>query len=186
VLERVGKRFPNSPRVVIVPEASKALRFLARGLVTEFVLAEPLDIRVLLSHVGDALAGASGVTFPQVGPLVSRTIARVRCDYAHTSVARLADALGVSRRRLSEQFRGETGIGLREYLIRVRVEGAGYLLLETRLKLHAIAERMGLCDASHLSRLIRRRFARSPGAWRRVSSRNPAIRLPPHRETLEG
>jgi two-component system, response regulator YesN len=87
--------------------------------------------------------------------------------YTDGSLRRLGRAVGASPYYLSTRFLAETGMSLRAYINQLRVEAARWLLLETREKIETIAVRIGLHDASHLSRLFQKHTGDRPGAYRR-------------------
>ena len=68
---------------------------------------------------------------------------------------------------LSRVFKQEMGIGISEYLNRLRVERAARLLRETNLKVSHVAERVGVADAHYFSSLFRRYTGTSPVMYRK-------------------
>ena len=74
--------------------------------------------------------------------------------------------MGVSRRTLELRFRAETGFPVGETILRERLERAKDLLRTTALPCEEIAARCGICDASHLAHLFRRKLGASPSAFR--------------------
>ena len=85
------------------------------------------------------------------------------------TVQGVARAVGLSSAQLAYLFRRETGMSVKEYATRVRVEIIKRLLAETDDKLDIIAEQLGFCDAAHLSRVFRRICGCPPGEYRRQS-----------------
>lgn len=85
------------------------------------------------------------------------------------SIQAIAGAAGLSGSRLAHVFRADTGMTLKTYLARLRVHVAKVLLSESSEKLHAVAERVGFYDTSHLCRVFTEYVGRSPGAYRRAS-----------------
>ena len=85
------------------------------------------------------------------------------------TVQGVARAVGLSSAQLAYLFRRETGMSVKEYATRVRVEIIKRLLAETDDKLDMIAEQLGFCDAPHLSRVFRRICGCPPGEYRRQS-----------------
>jgi two-component system response regulator YesN len=85
----------------------------------------------------------------------------------HLTVQGVARAVGLSRTQLAYLFRRETGMTVKEYATRVRVEIIKRLLSETDDNLDLIAEQLGFCDAGHLSRVFRRVCGCPPGEYRR-------------------
>jgi AraC-like DNA-binding protein len=76
-----------------------------------------------------------------------------------------ASALGVSERTLHRLLRA-AGTTFREVLGAVRVDSARRLLVETDLKIEAIALRVGCCSHAHLTSLFRRTTAQTPVDYR--------------------
>jgi YesN/AraC family two-component response regulator len=121
-----------------------------------------------------------GKTFPAIyaevapeAPALTDVIARVAMyvgtHHARVKVERIAEAIGLSPGHLSRVFRDETTLTAKEFVMRVRIEVARYLLRETRDTLEVIAERVGLCDAPHLARVFRQHTGATPGAYRASS-----------------
>ncbi|WP_298851960.1 GlxA family transcriptional regulator [uncultured Sphingomonas sp.] len=75
---------------------------------------------------------------------------------------RLAAVAGVGIRQLERLFRAETGNGLRETYLRVRLAHAERLLRNTGLNMTAIAFACGFANTSHFSRSYRQHFGRPP------------------------
>lgn len=68
---------------------------------------------------------------------------------------------------LSRVFKREMGIGISEYLNRLRVEQAARLLRETNLKVAHVAQRVGVADAHYFSSLFKRYAGISPVLYRK-------------------
>jgi transcriptional regulator GlxA family with amidase domain len=64
----------------------------------------------------------------------------------------LAQETGVSLRALTERFRAATGLGVHEYVARVRRAVAEELLRDTDLGVATLAELLGFADAAALAR----------------------------------
>jgi YesN/AraC family two-component response regulator len=87
----------------------------------------------------------------------------------HLTVQGVARAVGLSSAQIGYLFRRETGMTVKEYSTRVRVEIIKRLLAQTDHKLDIIAEQLGFFDAAHLSRVFRRVCGCPPGEYRRQS-----------------
>ena len=92
----------------------------------------------------------------------------VSAHFTGVTVHDLSQALGTSPDHLSRLFCAETGMTLKTYVNRVRVEAARQLLRETGDKLEAVASLVGFHDASHLSRLFVKYLSSRPGDVRRT------------------
>jgi AraC family transcriptional regulator len=82
----------------------------------------------------------------------------------------LAKLLHMSVGRLSMRFKVSTGMTLRQYIARQRVENACGMMKSTDESLSWIAIACGLCDQAHFSRVFRRVLGVSPAAWRRANT----------------
>jgi transcriptional regulator GlxA family with amidase domain len=81
----------------------------------------------------------------------------------------LADIAGISRRHLTRVFRRATGIGVKEYTTKLRLERARLFLRDPALSVDAVAERCGFADGRHLRRLWKTTFGTTPSASRSTS-----------------
>lgn len=86
----------------------------------------------------------------------------------------LCDALNLSRKGLFAAFRDDGGV--LAYIRARRLERAKAALadLERDEPIGTIAERLGFCDASHLTRLFRARYGMAPRDYRRLVERDTA------------
>jgi transcriptional regulator GlxA family with amidase domain len=130
----------------------------------------PIAIRALVDRAANALASHLGRP-PEPRPpgrYVSQAIEEIRGNYrAPLTVSGIARAIHVSPSHLAHRFRSETGMTVKEYVTRVRVEMARRMLLETDAKLESIADAVGFCDAPHLSRVFVQYTRQRPGEYRR-------------------
>src|SRR5262245_55696481 len=89
------------------------------------------------------------------------------CQHLATaSVRGMGQAVGAAPHYLSTLFREDIGSSPRAFIAGLRIEAAKYLLLETGEKIDSVAARIGLHDASHLSRLFVKQTGRRPGVYR--------------------
>jgi len=127
--------------------------------------SSPLDVARLQQDI------AAHLPAPRVSSyssrLTTRVIEHVSRDYPRANVELVACALGISASHLSHAFRDDTAATVKEFITRVRIQAAKYLLRETDDKVEMIAEHVGLYDASHLSRVFRQHAETSPGTFRR-------------------
>lgn len=129
----------------------------------------PMLIQGLVEVTASALAGhlRRSSELRQLSRRVSQAIEQIRSNYhAPLTVRAIADAIHVSASHLAHRFRLETGMPVKVYLTRVRVEMARRMLMETDAKLESIASAVGFCDAPHLSRVFVQYTRRRPGEYR--------------------
>ena len=104
---------------------------------------------------------------PRAYPWVERIQAEIRRHLAEPiTLDDLARFSNMSKFHLTRKFKSATGLSPAQYVTRLRVEQAKGLLLHTDKPIEAIAEEVGFCDASHLSRHFRSHFNENPGAFR--------------------
>ncbi len=94
---------------------------------------------------------------------------RQRCKEDIT-LPMIAQNAGVSPNYLSGIFTRETGIPLRDYITRTRMERARELLLATGLHVYQIAGEVGIRDPKYFSRLFKDFSGLSPLDYRRLNA----------------
>jgi AraC-like DNA-binding protein len=189
----VRARLPGCPIVAVdVPEDERLLHELVT-LGVERILPAPLSIGDLV----DDLIGILGLESrwhmpaPRLAPAVSRALAYVARHFdGNVTVVRIGRAVGVSPSHLAHQFTATTGIAVKEYVTRVRVDATKRGLATSSANLDDLAARCGFCDASHLSRTFRRYTGQWPGTYRRALERargGPQTHpTTPHARSLRG
>ena len=90
-----------------------------------------------------------------------------RLDSPLTTAA-IARRLEVSVRTLELLFKQALGVGPGTFYLRLRLQSACRLLLDTRLSMQVIAVRCGFGSHSAFSRIFRQHFQLSPSAYRRT------------------
>ena len=103
---------------------------------------------------------------PPLSTVTAKALHAVADAYAASTVEGVAGVVGLSTRQLARVFHDDTGLTLKAYLLRVRVEAAKALLEDSDATLETIAEEVGLYDASHMGRLFRHLEGVSPGEFR--------------------
>lgn len=104
----------------------------------------------------------------------------VDSDSAHWSAAQLADALGVSRRRLSAAFRRDTGMGLTDFIRTERLRIARRLLVQTSMPMQAIAERLGFSSSANFSTIFRQHVGMTPSQYRKKAAESDHLTMHSH------
>lgn len=107
---------------------------------------------------------ASGLRPVEMVDEVSWAWRRMVADRGGRPVARLASEVGWSRRRFSERFAGEVGLGPKQVSRLIRFEHSGRLLRAGR-SLAEVAVESGYYDQAHLSNEWRALAGCSPTEW---------------------
>ena len=114
------------------------------------------------------VARASTAHFVGRDPLVAKARSAIAAGVGERlAVSELARRLGVSRRTLEVRFRSETGGPVGAAILDARLERAKDLLRTMSLSLEEIAAACGICAASHMATLFRRRFGAPPSSFRK-------------------
>jgi len=102
------------------------------------------------------------------GRQVQRALSLMRHHFgARLSIEQLAAQLGVSRRQLDRQFQASHGMSAKAWWLEMRLQQARWRLQNSSHNLAQIADEVGLGDASHLGKCMRRRFGCTALALRR-------------------
>jgi AraC family transcriptional regulator len=112
---------------------------------------------------------------------LSRQKLRSITDYIQANLARsvqvqdLANKAGMSRMHFADVFKNTTGFSPYEYITRCRILRAQDLLASGELRIREVAEAVGFCDQSHLTRHFKKLLGHSPKveAARGRESQNP-------------
>jgi len=129
-------------------------------------LRPPARVSDLVTVLTDSLTADSSLRY-QYDARTRSALDYLGANYVEASVRRVARAVSASPNYLSACFRKATGRFLKSYITELRVEAAKWLLSEAGEKIETAALRVGLHDASHLSKVFVRYAGARPGAYRR-------------------
>lgn len=174
----------DEARIAIPPHLQlrdPQIQHIALALKAELESQDPYG-RVYAESLGLALAShlLRKYAMPRThrpNDVSKRRLQRVM-EYVHEhftrdlSLVELANVADVSPSHLKTVFRQTTGLPVHQYIIRLRVEYAIRLTLESKLPLSEIAIIAGFANQSHMARLTRRIIGTSPGSLRGRESLN--------------
>ncbi|MDA3038310.1 MAG: GlxA family transcriptional regulator [Actinomycetota bacterium] len=123
---------------------------------------------VFLRRPGGQSQFATGIwSTPHAAGPAQRAIELIRAEPERSwSVARLAEAVGVSERHLSRLFLDSVGVTPAKYVERVRVEAAKLLLETTPAGVEQVARQCGFTNAEALRRTFLRCAGVAPSDYR--------------------
>lgn len=87
------------------------------------------------------------------------------------SVSMLSSIAGLSRSHFSQAFRRSVGRTPHEHIVRLRIERAKRLMVDSDFTLTEIALETGFCDQAHFTNTFRRSVGVTPTGWRRTHSK---------------
>lgn len=88
------------------------------------------------------------------------------------SLEKMASVVFLNPAYFSQLFKQKTGQGYKEYVTSLRLEQAKLLLLNPKLKLAEIAERVGYQDMRHFTQMFRKKFQLTPTEYRQQQNIN--------------
>ena len=97
---------------------------------------------------------------------------RLACEYIDKNyqedinLNKISNYVSLSKNYFCNIFKKETGITIWDYLIRIRMEEAKKMLLETEQKTYEISERVGYDDPSYFGRLFKKYTGFTPIEFR--------------------
>lgn len=102
---------------------------------------------------------------------VSRPI-RICCDHidinptGELSLRELAQLSGYTEYYLTRKFKKEMGVSLNEYIHNARIRHAKFLLTESPLSLHEIADQLHYCSRSYFTEVFQKAVGSTPAQYR--------------------
>jgi AraC-like DNA-binding protein len=127
----------------------------------------PPTSKILEKRAGTVVQDVSHAKTPLVSERIEAAVQWLNEHYAdHISVSEIARRASMSERNFLRRFKAEVGRTPREYLARLRLEGARKLLAETDLPAEKIARHCGLFNGDHLRKLFLKQFGMPPGEYR--------------------
>jgi transcriptional regulator GlxA family with amidase domain len=106
----------------------------------------------------------------RIGRAIAAILDRPAAPHSVTSLAKEA---GMSRSAFAREFKLALNLTPMEFVGRVRLNVAHRLLLNTGIRVEAIATNIGFSSRSHFSRLFREHYGIDPSSFRRTNKTNP-------------
>ncbi len=98
---------------------------------------------------------------------IGRVSGYLRAHFSEvTPMGDLTRVAGLSERQLRRRFLEEFGMGIAEFVIKLRTHAAADALLKSDESLAAIAQETGFCDQSAFTRAFRAQMGMTPRAYR--------------------
>lgn len=100
---------------------------------------------------------------------IKQALQYIQSNYSNKdlSLKMVADAIELSQNYFCTLFKQNTGLTVNEFIIKIRIERAKYLLRSTNLKLYEIGEKIGIPDANYLNILFKKNCLITPTQYRK-------------------
>lgn len=108
--------------------------------------------------------------------LIDKIVECIDLNYMDSSfnVSTLADILGMNLSYLSKHFKSNIGIGLLDYINRVRVEKSKKLILEHNLSISKVSSMVGFNHLNSFIRVFKKYESKTPGEYKLTSNTSPS------------
>jgi len=147
--------------------------FRAAQLLDEMMDGAPGPTEPILLEPTGLVARQSSDVMAVDDPIVARALGFMS-DHSHEPIKIPDVAVGahVTRRTLERRFRTVLGRSIKDELVRLRVERAKRLLVETKTPIKRLASKAGFHDARRMYEIFLRVEGIPPSAYRRQRRRN--------------
>jgi two-component system response regulator YesN len=188
LLNDIRSARPRLPVVMMTGYGSEVLCASAFRLGVRDYFVKPVDVAELLAAVGRAVSPAPAPAQQEAGaeqpggsqaPValasptrkselsIQKVIKLIELRYwDDLTLAGLAAEVGMSKFHLSRRFRAGTGVTLRSYLLRTRLERAKVLLSRSGVSITEVALGVGFGDLPRFDKLFKRFTGLTPSAYR--------------------
>jgi LacI family transcriptional regulator len=162
----------NSPQREIGLEAAKMLGKMMEGK------RYPKEMCVTLPPRG-VITRQSTDTLAINDEVVVKTLCHIREQALQggkaCNIDVVANAVGCCRRKLEMRFMEAIGHSIHDEVIRVRMERSCKLLVDTTLPINEVAERSGYATFEHFATYFKKRYGKTPRAFRMERSLNVTL-----------
>lgn len=157
---------------LLYPDTGEANE-LRRNAIREVLLCQsPRQVTALMEGLLRELALPDAAEEPGSGDDTLLAIKQyVRAHFAdpQLSVTALAEQFGMSPNSVSKLFSRKAGMGVLQYIHKIRIENACNLILSTELTLSEVAQRVGYTSSLTFTRAFKARYHMSPSEWRKLN-----------------
>lgn len=100
--------------------------------------------------------------------MVEKAIAYIKANLnSSIAIGSLAEALGVSRSRLYDDFNRVTKMPPGDFILKIKMQEACSMLESTNLTASEISYKLGYCNPNHFTRQFKSVYGKTPIAWRK-------------------
>ena len=166
-------RFVIDGKIITTGGASPSFDFMLHLIRNRYGYPLALDVASIFIYDGTHLPADAqpGVSLGMLETYDPRVASAIRLMERHLdeplTVKLLAKEIGLSVRRLEHLFSQALGTSPYHYYLRLRLQAARRLVIDTRLSIQEIAIRTGFASLSAFSRRFKQHFGKTASAFRR-------------------
>lgn len=186
---KADNEISHTPVVLLTVRSSQESQDMSYKLGADAYLPKPFDVDLLLTRVRNLLRNRKQVRayYSDSGILPSveeRTFSNVDENFLHKlnqliisnidntelDVKFLTVEIGMSRASLYNKVKALTGMGVNDYINRVKIEQAMTLLSTTDLSITEVAERIGFSNSRYFSTLFKHFTSETPTSYKKKTA----------------
>jgi LacI family transcriptional regulator len=150
-----------------VDTARERVGYEAAALLDRIIDGEPPPTAPVLVEPAGVVVRHSTQVFAVSDPDIAKAIRFIRDNFRNPiTVAEVAEATFLSRRRLQDRFLRVLGHGMNDEIARQRLEFCKHLLTQTTHKISLIAPMAGFGDVNRLGKTFKRHVGMTPQEYR--------------------
>ncbi len=168
IIQEVNKKYSNLNKLekldsVLIPKQQKQLTKTA--LMTQF----ESEIRRIFSILEEYM-------------LVNKdNVVRQACQYVVMHVdekiglTMVSDTIGISKNYFCSLFKQETGENFLNYVTKIKLQRAKYLLKEKNMRIYEVCNYLGYTDTTYFTKLFKKYFGMTPHEYKKTECENYEI-----------
>ena len=125
----------------------------------------------IINRPGRVIERMSTATIPSANQDVVEAARFIHLHFHQKiSVDDVVQATSISRRLLEKHFAAECGMGIYQYIMKLRLDEFTEKVMHTKEPIKSIAISLGDDDSKNLSRMFREKYGCSPSSWREANT----------------
>lgn len=131
------------------------------------------DVVIQMKRMTDNIIGHHSQTDSLAGKDMMEAIrAYIDAQYREPiSLQSIAERFYIHPNYFSKRFKEKFGVSFIDHLTAIRMKQAAFLLLDSELKVHQIADRVGFEDAAYFSSVFRKTYGMTPKQYREAAAK---------------
>lgn len=180
VLNEIKRTDPSLRTIILTGYSSKDVAIEALKGHADDYIEKPIDphrLKETVERLLDSAYGKDGIDTSDIRGKIEKVKHFVeRNCYKKTTLNDAAQSVYLSPKYLSRIFKQHTGIGFREYRLKIKIESSKDLLLKTAYNVNQITEKLGYENAESFIRQFRKFTGYTPTEYRKKSKKKTAAR----------